>query len=389
MTHDLFFKILADHLNGKKTDLPEGVDWEKLYNLSHAQQMDAIVYYQCAFPPVPALAQAYSSAVYYFANWKKAIEEVKLSLREAGISCFTVKGLDLAALYPVPALRAMGDCDLAVDPMRMREAMEQMRALGFVPRSEEQKHEWGCERGGLYFELHDELARELEYSNEREASFFNDYMPFVSQGRLDESFHFLYLIYHIKKHIRYSGAGIKQYFDAAVMIRNAKGLRWDWIDEKTAYLGMTKFAGVCYTLIEKWFSVTAPTAFERMDDAFCESITERILKDGAFGYGAEDFQKKRLQSRDAFNRKKGPLWLARGIAFLRGVFPEYKAMRQYPGTTYVDGRVWLLPVAWAHRLIRLCFRRDKSATKNTVRNYFVPKTELEERREFLRRMGID
>ena len=130
MENPLILTILADHLYRRKTTLPADTDLSALAGLSRLHQVDGIVYMQCGFPPVPSMAEAYSAATFYYANRTRLMAKIAAALTEQEIPFFTVKGLNVAKYYPVPALRTMSDCDIVVPPEHMNAAVDSVK----VPR---------------------------------------------------------------------------------------------------------------------------------------------------------------------------------------------------------------------------------------------------------------
>lgn len=109
----LFIKILLDHLNNRTTERPaEDPDWDSLHRLARNHQVTGIVYVQCRhFMPAEykeLFESGYSAELFYYTNRVKETEEIRRALREAGVSFYTIKGLDVAAFYPMPPLRTMG-----------------------------------------------------------------------------------------------------------------------------------------------------------------------------------------------------------------------------------------------------------------------------------------
>ena len=387
MDKNIILQILTDHLEGQKTVLPDDVDMAAIARLANIHQVDGIVYKQCGQPPLPPLARAYAAAMFYYANRSGMLSKISSALTDKMIPFFTVKGPEIAKFYPVPALRTMSDCDIVVPAGRLDDAVNVMRSFGFISEQKQYSHEWSAVADGLHFEVHDQLIRADENAVERQRDFFNDYMPYVQDGILDSSFHFLFLLMHLRKHLRIGGSGIRLFYDLAVMIRNCTDLNWSWIEEKIRWLEIKRFTDFCFSVTESWFSCPPPIPFERTEREFIKKVTEKILEGGLFGNYDESFQNN--MSNDTINRDGGPLWWRRMIAFLRDIFLRYDFLKEYPGITYLDGRPWLLPVAWAHRLLMILKRKDKSSTYDAVRRNTVSKSVLAERKDFFHKMGID
>ena len=86
------------------------------------------------------------------------------SFSEAGIPFFTVKGLDVARFYPVPALRTMGDSDIVIHPEDKDKAHAVMTGLGYQTMRKA-NIEWIYSKGGLVFEIHDRLLYDMPFNS--------------------------------------------------------------------------------------------------------------------------------------------------------------------------------------------------------------------------------
>lgn len=384
MDNTILLTILSDHLHGRKTTLPADTDLAALAELARRHQVDGIVYMQCGSPPIPSMAEAYSAAAYYYANRTRAMAAVAEAFAEPPIPFFTVKGLNVAKCYPVPALRTMGDCDIVVPPSHFHAAMERMQSIGFESESETVTHEWSGTGRGIHVEVHDQLVQNVKTVSAAQAAFFNDFMPYVTDGVLDRNFHYLFLLAHLRKHWVGSGAGVRQFFDLAAILQNGEPLDFEWIEEKLALLGLTGLAHICFSLIERWFSVEVPVEFDRLGDEDAARVTEIVLQNGVFGEGdAHDGQRSR------YAMTRGPLWLKNLLFLIRSVFLPYKELKRYPGIAYLDGRPWLLPAAWVHRFFLLLKRRDTAKTRETLEQNIISHAELDERKAYLHDLGIE
>ena len=382
---ELLLQILSDHLAGRKTHLSHDADVPALARLAKAQQVEAIVYAQCPRLPAPSLHTAYNAAAFYYANRSVAVQQVQDAFDRNGIPFFFVKGFRVARFYPAPCLRTMGDCDLIVFDGYMEKAIGVMEDLGFSGRLAT-PHEWIGLKQWMCFEIHDRLVAEDEHTPAKQRTFFNACTPYLNDGVPDDSFHFLYMIEHIRKHFIHSGAGIRLFFDLAVVMQNAPSLRWEWIAEKLDEIELSGFAGAVFSLIESWFGVRAPIPFEKLDPAFEKEVREKVFKDGVFG--KNNAENERNYMRDVFRRGKGPLFIQRLLFFFCNLFPSYQSMKTYPGISYLAGRPYLLPAAYLHRFFLLLSRRDKKQTRETIRAGLMPKSELAARRRFLEQMGL-
>lgn len=385
-----FIKILADHVAGKKTETPEGLDWNAISRLSKAHQVEGIVMKQCG-DDIPddyreRFNQAQGTTLFYYTNRRADMKEVAEALKRENIPFFVVKGFEVAQFYPYPALRTMSDCDIVIENNYKRKAIEILKGMGFQSSIPPTAQQWACKRNGIGFELHDALVQHGEFTNSAQEHFFNSFAQYVTNGSLDWSFHFLFLLMHLRKHFLNYGVGFRQFMDLAVLIQNGPDLDWIWMEEKLQELKLAKYAHACYSLIERWFAVSAPISFHRMPYTEQEIMTDQIFKGGVFGFDEEENHNN--AARTALVKSRGPIWLKRCMALIRTVFPRYELMRGYPGCGYIDNRRYLLPVSWIHRFWILLRTGDFNRVFKVIRNSFIRKEELEERKKTIKIMGL-
>ena len=112
-------QLLSDHIRGIKSVPRQDLDWDIMTYLAKSHDVIAIVYYQChdwiPDEKVSLFQNAYYSSLFIYSNRVKLLEEINTRFSEKAISYVTVKGLDIASFYTVPALRTMCDLDIIVN----------------------------------------------------------------------------------------------------------------------------------------------------------------------------------------------------------------------------------------------------------------------------------
>ena len=388
-----FLKILSDHLNGRETAPAEGVDWAAVERIARDHQVAGMVYVQCRdFLPEgvrTGLAEKNASELYYYYGRVKLFDQVAQALTKAGIPFYTVKGLNVAKLYPVPALRTMGDCDIVVHPEDKEKAHGVFEKLGFRVHGKEEM-EWGYWKNDLEFELHDHLLYD-EIVNDQNGIEFSDSaweMTRRVEGQryeLDQSFHFVFLLLHLRKHIVSSGVGFRQFMDLDVVMRRC-ALDWAWINTALETLGLVRFARVCFGLLNRWFETPLPFPCEEMEEGFYEEATNKIFANGIFGF--HDKANRENRALNAITQKSGRRWHARLSNLLQSIFPPYRHMRYVPQYSYINGRPWLLPTAWIYRFYRGVRYRMIDNGKRMMGNVFVSNEKLDARERERAKWGL-
>ena len=388
-TQRFLIRILADYLNRRPTVPAEDVDWAALQKLAANHSVSGIVFQQCmAFLPAPAaeaLSAAYASELFYYQNRAASFQTVSKALSDAGIDFYTVKGLNVAKLYPIPALRTMGDCDIIVHPADKQKAHRVMTELGLVC-TKVGSHEWLYYQDELEYEIHDHLLYDDVGVTQAEKDFTETAWAHAEQveGRryeLDWSFHFVFLLLHLKRHLVNVGVGLRQFMDLWVA-RQRCTLDEVWIDEALQALGLKAFRDVCFSLIAEWFDGQASMQLTPVREA----QTLKILGNGTFGF--HDSSNRARRGADTLILQKGARPLARVKALLLSVFPAYREMRCVPQYKFLDGRPWLLPAAWLYRYYRAIRLRMGKNAKRMLSEAFVSGKVVDERAQELAQWGL-
>lgn len=388
-----FIQVLSDHLNGRKTEARPGLDWDALLVCAQIQQLSGLLDHQCAafLPPEvkPALHERHAAELFYYYNREALFAQIARALSEAGIPFFSVKGLEVARLYPVPALRTMGDCDIVVHPEDQARAHPVLLSLGLALKKKDLA-EWVYLKNNIEIELHSRLLYDEVANTPAERAFFaaaRDRARPTGEGtrhELDWSFHFLFLLLHLKKHLIQSGVGFRQFMDLAVVLRGA-ALDWPWLEQSLGELGLTEFARVCFGLVKRWFGVEAPMEAASLDDAFCDGAAARIFAGGVFGY-RDEANRDNARMRRLNNGQRS---VAARLRYLGSVcFLPYDAMRVVPAYAFLDGRPWLLPAAWVYRLVYKLRANRGAAGAQMIKAAFLSDEKLDARRRELQKWGL-
>lgn len=205
--HNYFITIIADHLNGRETNLPNfEVDWEKLTRISKYHEMSGALYYQCktfmASEYVEELSRNVSSELFFYVNRIEMEQRIAATFEKEKAPCFLVKGTRVAEYYPVPALRSMGDSDIVIHEEDVPKIHPILQNMGFTCKYKSSSYYMN----DMLFEFHSHLVSGNE-ADSRVSEYFDDCWRHVQQGKLDWNFHFLFLMHHFQRHFFHSGVG--------------------------------------------------------------------------------------------------------------------------------------------------------------------------------------
>ena len=387
--HTYFIKLLSDHLVGRKSDRNENVDWTILTSLAIAHQVEGIIYYQCkSYMPSEVyllFERKFGASLYYYKNREKVWRHILGAFNENKIPALMVKGFEVANYYPVPSLRTMGDLDILVHLEDKEKAGDLLEQLGFKIKERNPYYDWQCKFKGLSFELHHKLLYQEAATRSTQAALFNDYWNYVKDGKLDWSFHFLYLIAHLRKHLMLKGVGFRMFMDVAVVIQKESTLDWLWIEKKLNELDMLRFAKVCFALIDYWFGITAPIEFSNLDRDFLERTTEKIIENGVFGF--QDKNNDINNTINQLNNNGKNLLVSRVKLFWKMLFPSYHNMSNCSHYQFIRERSWLLPIAWIYRIYRMVIGKTTSA-ETILRQIITPQAQISRRKAELKEWGL-
>ena len=394
-----FLRVLRDYLHGEPTEAPEGLNWDAVCGAAELHQLEGVVCAQCrelleAGPGMEAarkrLSEAFARTVCRATTLEADDGRVRAALRAREIPFIPVKGPEVAAWYPDPALRTMTDIDLLVHQADRDAVHAVMQAAGFS-RREASADEWIFARGASCFEFHTVLFRADEDDVPRRISWFNNFWAHTlgprngSEERLEQNFHFLYLAAHIAKHIRGRGIGFRQFYDLAMLIRRGGGqFSWPEIERDAEGIGLLPFLRTCMALCARWFGIEPPIAPAELSEALAGEITEQTFRSGVFGFGDADNNIGLLERNRQNSRLPLPLLKLKTSAQL--MFPPYRQLIAAEKYGYLRGKPWLLPLAWGRRL-RAAAKNPKKTGLVTVM-LSASDEELAGRTRRLRELGL-
>lgn len=385
----IFLSVLSDFLAGNSTNTVNGADWKQIARLSRIHQVAGIVFHQSkAFMPQDirtTFEKEFYSTLYCYKNRERITAEITKEFIDHNISFIEVKGIEVSKYYPVPSLRTMGDTDIVVRIQDKEKAINILSNMGFVYDYEFTGKERVYSRNKLNIELHHSLIYDEVINIPEQESFFSRCWDYVDDGKLDNSFHFLYLILHLRKHMLNSGAGFRQFMDIATVAKNDSELNWKWIEEKLRETKLLRFAQTCYGLIDEWFSISVPADYPKLDQDFILHATNKVMNNGIFGFN--DKSNRRNTITNQMRKFNGPRWLFRVLTLCKRLFPGYSFLRVSEEYRFLDGRPWLLPAAWCWRFYLMLSGRTTTVGE-LLGQIMTSNSVVDLREEELKRWGL-
>lgn len=391
-----FIRLLRDYVRSSPSTEPEeALDWPLLVRYAERQDLSGILYYQCRglksvdADALQTLHAEFLSVAYRAVNFDAAMDAVGAAFSAAGIDYMPFKGELLRLCYPHPELRTMGDRDILIHPSDREASDRIMRALGYDGFIDHPAV-WVYQKPALTFELHDSmfyehLANQVDYR-----AFFET----VWDGAADlgahrfapkPELHFLYLMAHAAKHIVNYGTGFRPFLDMVFFCRAESPLDWDYIVDKLRELSLYEFTLRCFRLCEEWFDVTMPLPCGTADDAFLTDTTEKIFRDGLFGYGNTDDNAGARAAKEILHDGK-PYALAAARQTVHNLFPPYRDLESVPWYSWVSGKPWLLPAAWVYRWFFVLLHKGGRGKKRLQEAF--QRDSIQKRRSYLDSWGL-
>jgi hypothetical protein len=351
VTPEQMFDLI--HLSQEHHVLP--LIFEAIYACPATTNMDGVLFMQCKRSTVQAvMSQALKTEDFLRLN---------RHLRANGVTPLVVKGIICRQLYPRPDYRGSGDEDVLCGEHQFKDCHKAMISFGMEPGTsslDSYEVPYSREDSPLYIELHKTLfSQESDIFSDCNRFFegcFDRLVEIDVQGdpvaTLNHTDHMLYLILHAFKHFLHSGFGVRQVCDM-VLFANTYGESIDWNHVLTKCKGLRadKFAAALFAIGEKYLIFSPEKACYphnwRQIQVDPDALLMDMLSGGLYGYA----QRSRLHSSNmtlnAVSADKKGKHSDGNI--LRTIFPSVRSMEgRYP---YLKRKPFLLPVAWASRII--------------------------------------
>jgi len=227
--------------------------------------------------------------------------------------------------------------------------------------------------GGM---LHIELHKELFPSESEAYGSLNRFFEDAFDRKISEEIrgvqiytmchtdHLLYLILHAFKHFLHSGFGIRQVCDIAVYAQTyGAEINWQYLLEKCEAVRADVFTAALFGIAEKYLDFDPQKACLpgqwRQIDTDGEDLLEDLLEGGVFGDSSMSRKHSSNITLQAVTEdKKGK---RAGASLVHSLFPDRAYMERT--FTYLKKYPFLLPAAWASRIIKY-LRESKDMREN-------------------------
>jgi ribosomal protein L23 len=296
-----------------------------------------------------------------------------------------LKGMRLKDLYPKTYMRSMGDIDFLVRESDFDKARESLIELGLRDDSKGPVHDVFF-FGDMEIELHKRLRSKSKYP---EFEVLDNVWNYAVRHKEYEfhvvnEFELIYLLFHLKKHLLYTGVGLRNIIDIGIYLNHFK----DHIDFEQLYDFLDKtncqvFFEQLVVFNEIYLGINLTKSFNlksTLDNELFEVFTEYIIKSGTHGIGIgfNQFANRFAADANADIKRKQSIH--------RLVFPKYESLKiRYP--KMMKSKL-LIPIGWIRRWLYFIFKdRKKSAYKIKVLREVVDE-EVKETSQLFKKMGL-
>lgn len=373
------FKLLKSALSGEECKEAQELDrgaWENIYKISKEHDLAHLIGY--ALRSIDsnidkdlkgAFEKSASVATFRYMQSSYELESILGALEKAGICFMPLKGSVLNKYYREPWLRTSCDIDILVKKQDLERAKETLiNELGYSFKYASNHDVSLMSPSGVHLELHFELDEDCFKDSKLLGNVWNS-------GELENtSYHYrmtneLFLffhIYHMAKHFKSGGCGIKPILDLWV-IKNKMGYN----EEKAIALlereGYLTFYENALALTGAWLENKEHTPLTKEMQSF-------ILKGGVYG----TFEQNIAVSQTKESRFKR-LW--------RRIFMPYKQLTiRYPSLKKCPP---LYPIYLVIRWFRILFSRDRKRAFDEIKaNQSISQNEINQAGALINKLGL-
>ena len=351
-------KLIRFVLNGDVPELPENIDFEKLFAFGKSHGVENMLYVglrdlhiDVPEETMQKFKTAYEMQIMVEATQALELEAISEAFEEAGIDHVPLKGSVIKYLYPMPDYRKSGDIDILIRPEDEAKADRVLKSLGFDMDSVHNNHEiHSSYKKDPFIEI--ELHRRLTRYNDRSNNFFKDVWQAVENDKYGScvfkmscEYLYTYLMAHLCKHLCLGGAGIRLITDLYV-VRCKCDPNNDILRKHLKRSNLYELNRMVTEIIGIWF--------ENCEEISDESkiLSEFIFQSGSFG--TKEMYDVIISTDDITHKLK---------KYIRRLFPPVRIIKnRFP---IVEEKAWLLPFVWGYRIIHITVKEyDTISDKN-------------------------
>lgn len=262
---DFFILLRAglwQRIEGKLSSSP---DWSYIYRLACEQTVQGIVadgislykaVHHCNIPQdmddkfMSAVAQIVRRN--YTINQKQ--QEINRLFSDNRINYFVVKGQMIGKLYPRPMLRCSGDIDYLLPPADFRTAQNILTPLAIsIDPYDQYLHHQGFMLDNIEVEIHGALHPHLGNDIDMVLDSLQEKL-FAGTVSYD-TFSCVYIFLHCLQHFHWSGLGLRQITDWAVLLATSQDIDYHCVMDSITKMGIQQEWNTFYSFCTDWLDL--------------------------------------------------------------------------------------------------------------------------------------
>ena len=352
--YDYTIKLLRYVLKGDVPDLPNDVDFEKLYEFGRSHGVENMLYVGLKDLKIDVPKDVFQKFYYSYLMSIKIdtlqtmeLEKIGKAFEKAGIDYIPLKGSVVKYFYPMPNYRKSGDIDVLVRGEDLESARTVVENMGY-------KFNYIYEQNNVHYRFTEktfclELHKKLVADYNRSYGFLSrawDYAELKSGTchtyEFDMNFLYVHLIAHIAKHLCSGGAGLRLFCDIWIM-QSKNMIDKTKVRQYLEKANLSEIEEYTVKLAERWF------LDKKDNDKVLNKLELFVFRGGSFGTVSQKINMASFGQTDS-EQFENKYWRKK---FLSYFFEPLTYMKQkYP---ILISHSWLLPIMWIYRLVTIPF----------------------------------
>lgn len=273
------------------------------------------------------------------------IKEINSLLLKEDVVHVFLKGSHLKLIYPKSYYRGMGDIDILVKEEDLYKVDKIFKENNFKLDSRSIAHNVYKSSLNLDVEVHGGIT---DVTNKSYQDFLDNIFNYVKDNKLTHEYELVYLVYHLAKHLKAGGIGLRSVLDIAIYYK----YYYNEIDDKllNKLLNKTGLTVLFNSLLEinnELFNYDFKTEKLNKDDTMV--LLDYIVASGVHGSSGINTMSSRVASKGKFK------------LLLNRLFPSYKEMKGfYPSLKYM---FIFLPFYYIFRIFKLMLNPKRNIKK--------------------------
>jgi len=306
------------------------------------------------------------------------INKLKEIFNKNEIKHIFLKGSNLKHMYPKTYMRAMGDIDVLILEKDLNKVNTLFKSLNIKLTSKSISHHVYETLDNVNLEIHPRLYTDINKYNE----FLKDPFKYSSKEneltyKFNTSYELTYLIFHLEKHIKAGGIGLRSVLDIGIFIKN-NSFDEELLEHFIKLNDMESFfksiVYLNYYLFDLKVNLNIMKDF-KMDNKLLNDLTKHITIAGIHGTGRDHnpFESRVISDSDSKFK-----------FLMKRLFPSYKEMTGfYP---ILKKLPILLPVMYIIRFISVVFINFKTNLRKLIKTNKIKDTD--KTKDIFKKIGL-